>query len=379
MRLLEIAAVLIPLAQLGLGQELRLAPGIAVAEAEYRDAQDAWLRNDPTLEKDLYKANPAEMRQRIHRAASLRDDVMVKKGVYLDLLAQRTRETRKLLGESSSAMVPAATIKKDLETQQMRILADQDRLDLLLHDLPQGDEYLLVRRALEGERADLINAQNSLALRIRSLDTIDKTQQATAGADEIAKKLEEIAKIWESERDRAARQRSAWNKLYDLMEQSLDKPGTEPAPRPAAAAKAPERPPAQTRTAAPAAARTTAPAEPQTALAGAWKYVSAPNAWSGYGEPEFVQLDLTAGPDGALRGSYWARLPVRNGKNEVVLTLKGQAPASATSARIHWTSATPAAEGEMEIKIASDGRMLLERVESNDSYVPRGMEVLLRR
>ena len=71
-----IFALLIPLAPLCLGQALRLVPDIAVAEAEYRDAQEAWIQNDPTLEKDLFKANPEEVRRRIHRAAALADDVM---------------------------------------------------------------------------------------------------------------------------------------------------------------------------------------------------------------------------------------------------------------------------------------------------------------
>jgi hypothetical protein len=48
------------------------------------------------------------------------------------------------------------------------------------------------------------------------------------------------------------------------------------------------------------------------------------------------------------------------------------------SAQVHWRSQTPAAKGEMEIKVGSDGRMLVTRTQSNDSYIPRGMEVLLR-
>jgi hypothetical protein len=33
----------------------------------------------------------------------------------------------------------------------------------------------------------------------------------------------------------------------------------------------------------------------------------------------------------------------------------------------------------MEFKLASDGRLFVERIQSRDSYIPLGMEVLLRR
>ena len=69
-------------------------PSIAVAETEYREAQEAWLHNDPNLMNDLFKSNKEEIRGRIHRAASVRDTMMaqVKKEVYLNLLIQRASE-----------------------------------------------------------------------------------------------------------------------------------------------------------------------------------------------------------------------------------------------------------------------------------------------
>jgi hypothetical protein len=109
-------------------------------------------------------------------------------------------------------------------------------------------------------------------------------------------------------------------------------------------------------------------------------YRSQPGAWSGYGEPEMVTLELQRElrPDGAvLSGTYTARLPVRSGVNPVQLLLVGPWPAGST-VRLHWTSQTPATEGEMEFKLASDGRLFVERIQSRDSYIPLGMEVLVR-
>jgi hypothetical protein len=73
---------------------------------------------------------------------------------------------------------------------------------------------------------------------------------------------------------------------------------------------------------------------------------------------------------------YTARLPVKSETHQVQLSLEAT-QRSATAATMHWKSANPAAEGEMELKLAQDGRLLVERVKSGDSYIPLGSEVLL--
>ncbi len=370
----RIVALPLLFASLLLGQALRLVPDIAVAEAEYRDAQEAWIQNDPTLEKDLYKAPPDQVRQRIHRAAQLADDAMVKKEAYFNLFIQRMEDMRAKLNDTQGPGIPTEALKKDLDEQQTRLLGDQDRLELLLHDLPPGDEYALVRRQLEGERAELISAQNNVAMRIRSLDNIGKAEQSTAGAGDLTAKLDEIVKVWQQERDSAVRQRPAWARLYQVMEDSLSKPAPPAAvaPKTTASAKAPSKGKAA------ATARPAAAAVPETGISGIWTYASQPGAWTGYGEPEMVKLVLHVDAAGAVRGVYSARLPVRNGVQDVELTLEGQASPTATSIQVHWRSQRPAAEGEMEIKAGADGRMLVARTQSNDSFIPRGTEVLLR-
>jgi len=370
----RIVALPLFFASLLLGQALRLVPDIAVAEAEYRDAQQAWVQNDPTLEKDLYNAPADQVRQRIHRAAQLADDAMAKKEAYFNLFIQRMEDMRAKLNDAQGPGIPTESLKKDLDEQQSRVLGDQDRLDLLLRDLPPGDEYALVRRQLEGERADLISAQNNIAMRIRSLDNIGKAEQSTAGAADLTAKMDEILKVWQQERDSAVRQRPAWARLYQVMESSLSKPAppAATAPKTTAAAKAPAKGKAA------ATARPAPAATPQGGISGIWTYTSQPGAWTGYGEPEMVKLDLHIDASGAVRGVYSARLPVRGGVRDVELTLEGQASPTATSTQVHWRSQRPAAEGEMEIKVGSDGRMLVARTQSNDSFVPRGMEVLLR-
>jgi hypothetical protein len=370
----RIVALPLLFASLLLGQALRLVPDIAVAEAEYRDAQEAWVQNDPTLEKDLYKAPPDQVRQRIHRAAQLADDAMAKKEAYFNLFLQRMQDMRAKLNDAQGSGIPTESLKKDLDEQQTRLLGDQDRLELLLRDLPPGDEYALVRRQLEGERADLVSAQNNIAMRIRSLDNIGKAQESTAGAEDLSAKMDEIMKVWQQERDSAVRQRPAWARLYQVMEDSLSKPAppVAAAPKTTASAKAPAKGNAA------ATARPAAATAPQTGISGIWLYTSQPGAWTGYGEPEMVKLVLQTDAGGAVRGVYSARLPVRGGVRDVELTLEGQASPTATSTQVHWRSQRPAAEGEMEIKLGSDGRMLVARTQSNDSFIPRGMEVLLR-
>jgi hypothetical protein len=357
------------------GQQVQVVPDIAIAEAEYRDAHEAWLHNDPNLEKDLFKGDPEQIRRRIRRAASLSDDAMVKKETYLDAIVLRLKDVRAHLSQSTDdGKIPTAALRKNLEAQQASMLDEQERLNGSLRDLPEGDEYLLVRRALEDERSSLVNLQNNIALRIRSLDTIDKAQQAiqdSASGNTLAQKLDDVVKLWGQEKDATIRQRTRWANLYTTMEQAVDKKG--PAPQGTPRKGAGKEPHGQTTSVSPSGSSPASRGVP--GLAGTWAYRSQPGAWTGYGEPEMVTLQLHE-ESGTVRGTYAARLPVRSGVHEILLSLEGpRQPGNV--ARLHWTSQIPPAEGEIEMKLSPDGRLLVERSQSGDAFIPRGMEVLL--
>src|SRR5581483_7108723 len=130
-------------------QHVEVIPDIAVAEAEYRDANEACLQNDPNLERDLFTANTEQVRRRIHRAAGLRDEAMAKKVVYLKAVIQRLQNLRTRLNTDTGGMIPTAALKKSLEAQQAHTLDEQAKVEEQLRDLGEGDEYLLVRRALD--------------------------------------------------------------------------------------------------------------------------------------------------------------------------------------------------------------------------------------
>jgi hypothetical protein len=356
-------------------QHVKVVPDIAIAEAEYLDANEAWVRNDPNLEGELFKGDPEQMRRRIHTAAGLRDDAMAKKQTYLSAMIGRLEDLRGRLIQPATGRIPVDTMRKNLEAEQVRTLDEQRRVEGLLADLPVGDEYLLVRRALDEERSSLIKLQNEVALRIRSLDSLDKAQQAiqnASGPDALVEQMNGIIKLWDQERAATNRQRALWAKLYVTMEQSLDKKSPGPQRR-AAAPRGSEK---ELRRQVAAGGASTTAAGP-TAFAGTWIYRSQPGAWSGYGEPETATLEIQE-ESGALRGTYIARLPVRTGLHEIRLVLTGERqPGNAL--RLRWKSVAPAAEGEMDLKLGADGRLLVERVRSSDAYIPRGMEVLLRR
>lgn len=367
---LTIPALLVALASLAPSQNVTLLPDIGVAQAEYHDALEAWLHNDSDLERDLLKGDPEQMRLRVKRAAALRDEVMVKKQAYLELIIHRLRETRAHLAPANASEIPVADLKKDLEAQHGRMLGEQERLEEFLRDLPVGDEYLMVRRALEAERTSLVSLQNTIALRIRSLDTLNISQEAIRGAsrgETEAQRLDEVLKVWDQEREAVIRQRSGWASLYKTMEKAIDD-----------SAASPKKVPSGSKRNSPKSKQPAPPVQPPAGkaspLTGTWVYRSQPGAWSGYSEPEMVTLELHQ--DGtALRGTYTARLPVRSGMHTVQLSLSG-ASLAAGAVRLHWTSQTPLTEGEMELKLGSDGRLFVERSESGDSYIPVGMEVL---
>jgi hypothetical protein len=362
-------------------QDLRLPPpDIGMAEAAYREAEEAWLHNDPTLEQDLLKVRPEEALRRIRRQSALRDDVMAKKQTYLDELIRRVGGLKERLTQGTQGNIPAASIRKDLEQQQARILEEQDRLEQLIADLPPGDEYTLVRRPLAEERIRLVNLQNNIAQRIRSIDSLDKSQEAISAAskdDPLARNLEAELKMWQDARDANANQRKGWQQVYAEMEKAVTESAAAGAGG-SSAVKNGVHPPKGKDKPATATPSSTPPQTSQhdtkPGLAGVWKYRSQPNAWTGYAEPAAVTLELRE-EHGILRGLYTARLPVKSETHPVQLTLEST-QRSATAATMHWKSASPVAEGDMELKLAADGRLLVERVKSGDSYIPLGSEVL---
>lgn len=354
-------------------QDLRIQPDIATAEAAFRDAEESWLHSDPNLEKDLLKVHPEEARRRVRRNAALRDDVMVKKLAYLDLIIVRTGEIRAKLAQNTSGMLPAETLKKDLLEQQSGILAQQDRLDQLLRDMPPGDEYFLVRRPIEEERGRLVNLQNNLAQRIRSLETLNKAQEAirsSSQGDPLEERLASVMKLWEEERAMTASQRSKWAAVYAAMERAV----TAAADAPPARGKSSTPRSVNDKEPASAAPSPSSKAKPN-GLAGMWTYRSQPDAWTGYAEPAIVTLELHE-EAGLLRGSYAARLPVKSGTHEVLLTVESTTYSN-NSATLHWRCAAPVAEGEIRLKLSPDKRLLLERATSTDSFIPLGSEVLV--
>ena len=119
--------------------KIRLEPSnLGEAEEDYRSAQLDWLNADPNLAADLFKGNPQEMHKRIQRTADLRDQMMEKKSVYLDLIVKHFNETRARVA-IPDAQIPIPELRRDLEDEQSRLLGEQERLDALIHDLPQDD------------------------------------------------------------------------------------------------------------------------------------------------------------------------------------------------------------------------------------------------
>jgi hypothetical protein len=235
-----------------------------------------------------------------------------------------------------------------------------------------------VRRAMEAEHADLVLLQNGVAQQIRGVGNADKAQQAGSGladVDPLVKKLEDIGKIWEGERVRAAAARSNWAKYYAAMEKSLNEKNG-PAPAPSAhpdhapsAAPLPHSPAQVPRASNP-------PGAVDAIFTGSWVYRNQQGAWIGWGEPEMVSLQLRqTGP--RVEGNYTARLPGRHDMRLLNLALEGQVEANG-KARLRWTSLEPPAHGVMTVKASPDGRVLVERVNSEDNYIPEGMEVLQR-
>jgi hypothetical protein len=211
--------------QTGLAQNVRLAPGIAVTEAEYRDAVYAWSHADPNLAKDLLSVPPEEMRRRVRRVAGLRDDAMVKKRNYLtDLVARLQRAREQLMGEAPGH-IPAEALGRNLADEEAQAESQQEHVEELLRALPPGANSAALRRDLEDEYARLAVLRRDLAARADAFDALERAQQelSSAGGEvDLASKLDGVLQSCEGERDDVERQRADWRELYAAMERAVD-------------------------------------------------------------------------------------------------------------------------------------------------------------
>ena len=340
-----ILAVIVGAVSASNAQTIHLVPDLATAEADYRDAQAAWIRNDPDLEKDLLKADHAQMRKRIHHAASLRDDMMAKKETYYALLTQHFASVRtRILGSADQRRIPAEQIRQSLQGELDRMKEEQDHVDSLLRELPGDEQYAVLRQAVEAEKKDLASLRSSIDARMSSLQTLAGDRHGKLTDDPLAQKLDELAAAWEAERKRAANARLSWSRYYKDLDDSL-----------------------------PAASGTQ-----RNPFEGSWVFRGQPGSWTTTaGEPLFILLELrNAG--GWLQGTYQAQFRRERGRRAITLAVRGQL-AGDDHVRLQWSSKKPAAQGELDLKLGSDGRLSVTRPSSiTGGGVPPGTDILAR-
>jgi chromosome segregation ATPase len=229
--------LLIGLGGICLGQTVRLAPNVSVAEAEYVDAVAAWSKADPNLARDLLRTPREEMLVRIRRVAALRDEAMDKKQAYLTQLVERIRKAQRQLAERDDDRISTDSLKRSLPGEQARLDAQRANLDALLAALPAGSGDAALRRDLENERSRLTALRSDLAARGEALDALGRTQQAlesTRLEADLANRLQNVVAFWDQERDAVERERGDWKEMYRAMERAVE----------ANAGVAPEAPPA---------------------------------------------------------------------------------------------------------------------------------------
>jgi hypothetical protein len=202
----------------------------------------------------------------------------------------------------------------------------------------------------------------------------------------LDKNFADMSTIWKMERDKVVRARATWARYYADLEKSLDSPDDKKPAKPSSTPPTPTKPLAELLNPQPLAEergvaeamQRSIPAVKRDAdsFAGVWEYHSGQGAWVGFGEPDYVYLHLKVVAGHHIEGNYSARLPGRDDMRLVSLALEGDT-VSQTQANLTFASDEPRATGEMSVKIAPDRRLLVERLRSNDSYIPAGMEVLL--
>ncbi|MDZ4801480.1 MAG: hypothetical protein SGI92_25255 [Bryobacteraceae bacterium] len=327
-------------------QHVQLLKDLASAESDYRDAQEAWSRNDPTLEGDLFKGDPADIRRRIRKSATLRDEMMQRKSTYLAFVVRQFDELQAKLVPATSTL-PTDALRQEINREQTRLLEDQSRIDTQLREMPTGDQNALVRSAMRAQVEAITRMRSIMTERVTSIDRIANGQQEAQGTTKVLEeKLAELGELWRAELTRTEKSRALWARYFHSMDTAV--------------------------------AQRMLPA-PRVRLEGKWRYQSKKGAWSGTGEPGSVSMELKASGD-QIEGSYAADLPPAAGAPRVSFRLSLKGTTSATGETVlQWVSRKPEATGQILVRLTPEGKLVVERTVTSGGAVPAGTEVLVRR
>lgn len=301
------SAIILTAALLGAQQQPPAgAPNATNIQQKREQVQTAlrdWLGFDPDLEKDFGKAGfdvlekrsaavgeqaAAYLRVRSEYEKALADDLNVRIG-WLDAAVQQPR---------------VDAILTSVRTQQAFLGAAGNALnksiDAFLADTDKG--IVLLRQALEKERAALTRIQMSLSDRQKQLEDLKVACGSANTARSVMRQdYDSLLKDLLDQRQQDAQDVTIWNNYYGKL---------------AAAARGPVRPGFITRTPAtetpvrPPVANPTAPAVPPSPPAGArwvgtWSFPLANGIYSGE-QPEFCDVIIRE-ENGTLIGMLYAR------------------------------------------------------------------------
>jgi hypothetical protein len=357
---LAVLPLVLALSRLCPAQKPALPPQdkVALAKSEFEDARQAWIKNDPKLEEDfaLGKGDPAAMRERIRRAADLQHVVAEKEIAYYDLIISHTEAGRNEPAQTAPATVPVETKRKLLVDELALIQADIADRDARLKALSEGDRDW--RRLYEDQLANRRKQADRIAAQLRTLDELGNAQaEGPSRVQEITQGTGEVLKNWEKIRADEVEEAARFKDYYSAMERNVENRIAAGAPK------------SRSRAAGKGS---------KSASQGVANPADVAGAWIGSPGTQGVTLVLRLEGD-TLRGTYTVRLAGPGGPQDIQLPVEGKVQPRAPI-RLHWTSRNPAAAGDIELSLGSDGHLSVNRHRtSGEAAIPDAVETLLRK
>jgi hypothetical protein len=335
-------------------------PAIATAARGLVDAWDAWNGTNGDLEQRVVHLPMSEARFLIQRAL----------GRYMDFLDRRASYT-----ESVATYIDECRQRRDKHAPKVEdVYEDEARLI--------GVNVLLLNQKLSAlkdasEWTDVYNgsqAEAKAALKIQSARQ-EKIPLAMPGAPPP----EAISALLfrKSEREVQEALQKLWTRYYQVLVDAIEqKPdgstllapirvhggGTDDSSSAGQTAPAPPVP------------------EAWKLFVGAWSYVKGSQQFNGIAEPASALLEIWF-ENNTLIGRYRAELPDFQGFKKLDLRMRGNPGNNNRQLTMHFESKTPAETGQIVLEPMgpSGVDMMLIRVVSPQSPIPRGRELLVRR
>jgi hypothetical protein len=223
-------AILLCLGLIADAQTLTVIPAtdLKVKRETYERAGEAWQRNEPNLEAELFK-QPAEIViARIERAATLAATFSRARQRYYRALIDQLQNQTKVLQEPALIFGPDGAVAKVGLEEKLKVLASgRGELERALAQAPNDGRGTLIREQIQQQMKAAEELRNNLEAQEKANQKIESNAEVFERTRRVlAANYEDLRHVFERELERAQSEDTLWRQYYEGLLQAVIEPST---------------------------------------------------------------------------------------------------------------------------------------------------------